>query len=58
MTEAEMKALYDLIEQLSGGNAENVFAWDGSDDASDPTTSACVKLFKAKGVRLPDNLKD
>jgi hypothetical protein len=56
LTEAECKALHDLIGQLAGGNPENVFAWDGTDDAADPTTAACVKVYRAAGKSIPEGL--
>lgn len=59
LTRAEAVALFDLIDELSGGNAGNVFAHDGKDSLDDALTSAAVKLFRAKGRErsLPDNLK-
>lgn len=54
---AEARALYDLIDGLSGGNAGNVFAWDGTDDPADPATAACVKILRAVGKPLPENLE-
>ncbi len=49
----EAKALHELIDQLSGWNAANVFAWDGTDDLADPGISACAKIFEAAGQRTP-----
>lgn len=59
-TPEELKALFELIDSLSGGNVGNVFLYDGSDSLDDPTTSAMVKLFRAVGRErfLPNNLKD
>lgn len=53
-TTEECQELYFLLDSLSGGNAENVFAWDGTDDPSDPGISAAVKLFKACGRSVPE----
>jgi hypothetical protein len=49
LTTEECRALYDLLEQLSGHSPENVFALDGTDSMEDITTRACVKLFCAAG---------
>jgi len=57
LTVEECKALYELIDSLSGCNAGNVFGWDGSDDLSDPTTSACAKVFRAAGKEVPKELR-
>ena len=51
---SECKALYDLISQLSGCNPENVFSWDGTDDLGDPAVSACAKVYRAIGRKVPD----
>lgn len=56
-TADEARALFGLIDELSGNNASNVFLWDGTDDPADPTVSACLKLFAACGRRVPDDLK-
>jgi len=56
LTKEECEALHDLIGMLSGHNPENVFAWDGTDSLEDPTTSACVKVYKAVGASVPKNL--
>lgn len=58
LTLAEAKAVYELIDQLSGGNPENVFAWDGSDDWESPLTRAMVKLFRECKRKVPANLED
>lgn len=55
-TNEEIKALYDVISELSGGNPENLFAWDGNDDINDPTISATVKIFKMCDKKYPANL--
>jgi hypothetical protein len=57
LSEAECKALFDLISDLSGHNPENVFAWNGADDPKDPQCSACAKVYQAAGRRVPDNLR-
>jgi hypothetical protein len=49
LTKAECKAVYEVIDQLSGSNPENVFANDGTDDPENPVISAFVKIFKAAG---------
>jgi hypothetical protein len=58
LTAEECRAAYGLIDELSGGNAANVFAWDGTDDPADALHRAVAKLFAAAGVRVPDELKD
>ncbi len=55
LTEDECKAVHEMIDMLSGCNPENVFAWDGTDDPSDPQTSAFVKIYKAVGQRVPES---
>jgi hypothetical protein len=55
LTKAECAAVHDMIDMRPGCNPENVFAWDGSDDMSDPGTSAFVKIDKAAGRSVPDN---
>jgi hypothetical protein len=57
LTKAEAEALYGLMDMLSGCNAGNVFAWDGTDDRAEPTVSACAKVFSLAGKPIPDNLK-
>lgn len=57
LSRAECEALHELISQLSGHNPENVFAWDGSDDISDPSTIACVKVFLAAGRSVPESMR-
>lgn len=59
-TTEELQALYELIDQLSGGNPGNVFAHDGSDSLEDLTTSTAVKLYWAtgNGHLIPTNLKE
>ena len=56
LTLAEAKALYGLIETLSGYNPENVFAWDGTDSLDDDTTRAAAKLYAACGAKVPRGL--
>ena len=53
LTQEEAGAILEIIDQLSGGSPENVFAWDGSDSLSDPTTRAAAKLFVAVGQDVP-----
>lgn len=57
LTNEECGALYDLINDLSGGNAENVFTWDEPNDLSHPWVSACAKVFVEADRAIPDNLK-
>ena len=57
LTAEECKALHELIDQLSGGNPENVFAWDGTDDLADATTRAAAKVFMAAGRDVPANVR-
>lgn len=56
-TDEELRAIYALIEQLSGFNPESVFAWDGTDSCEDPTTSAMAKLFEATGHSVPEEVR-
>lgn len=53
----ECKALYETIDNLSGGNAENAFRWDGSDSKDTPHSTAHAKLFKACGQDIPKELE-
>lgn len=53
LTDSEAASIVGIIGMLSGGNAENVFAWDGSDDPSDPGISGPAKLYKAAGDKVP-----
>ena len=53
LTTEECRAVYELIDILSGGNAANVFAWDGTDDSTDPEISAMTQIFLAAGQRVP-----
>ena len=55
LTTEEAKALYQLIEILTGGNAHSAFAWDGTDSVDDPMTSATVKLYLAAGEDVPES---
>jgi len=43
---------------LSGYNPENVFSWDGTDSLKEPTISACVKVYRAAGQRVPDKFAE
>lgn len=54
----EAESVYELINMLSGNNAENVFAWDGSDTLEDVQTKAMAKLFRACGRPLPPELEN
>lgn len=56
LTVEECKAVHDLIGALSGHNPEYVFAWDGTDSLEHPETSACVKIYKAAGRKVPEGL--
>lgn len=59
LTTEECKAIYDLIDQLSGGNAGNVFSGynDPLDpiDPDDPTITSCAKIFGAAGENVPND---
>ena len=57
LNKAEAEAVFELIDQMSGGNPENGFSWDGTDDMSNPTTSALFKIFKECGRNVPENLE-
>lgn len=52
-TRQEANAIYDLIDSLSGGNPENGFANDGTDDPENAYTRALAKLFLATGHKVP-----
>lgn len=54
-TKDEVGEIYNLIDELSGSNPENGFAWDGTDDPKHPTTSALVKIFKSVGASIPES---
>ena len=56
-TKEEVAAVFELIDQLSGGNPASGFSWDGKDDPKEPTTSALVKIFKSVGRDVPENLE-
>lgn len=56
-TYEEINAIYDLIDELSGGNASNAFSWDGKDSLEDENTSAMCKIFKTLGRSIPKNLE-
>lgn len=53
LTIAESRSVCERIDQLSGGNADSIFAWDGTDNLNDPTTSGAHKLFTAAGRATP-----
>lgn len=55
-SEEECYELFQMIDDATGGNACDVFAWDGTDDPEDTWVKAAVKLFKACGQNVPDNL--
>lgn len=58
ITLSEAKALYETLDETTGGNADNVFAWDGSDSPSDPGLSAWAKVFIAAGRPVPEEMRD
>lgn len=45
LTKEECRGIYDLIDELSGGNAGNCFGWNGSDSIEDTQTRAIAKIF-------------
>jgi len=57
LTREEAAAIYDIINELSGFNPENVFAWDGTDSLDDAPTRASAKLYKAVGRSVPEGCK-
>lgn len=59
LTIEEAEAIVGIIDGLSGGNPENVFANDGTDTMEDVTTRTFAKLYMAvgKGYLLPNNLR-
>lgn len=58
LTEEEAKEIYAVIDELSGFNARDCFAWDGTDSLKNTRTRALAKLFRAAGRDVPDSLKD
>lgn len=52
----EVEALFEALDQLTGGSPENVFAWDGTDDPANPDVSVWVKVFKAMGRNVPKEI--
>jgi hypothetical protein len=57
LTNVEVQALHAFLQMLIGREVVSVFASDGSDDIRDATTSALVKICKACGRPVPDNLQ-
>lgn len=57
LTCEEAREIYKLIDELSGGNARDSFAWEGLDDPADVRTTALAKVFKAAGKPVPQNLR-
>ncbi len=56
----ECRAIYNLIDQLSGGNPEYAFppnVGGGPNDIADPQVSACAKIYAAAGQGIPDDLE-
>jgi len=53
LTREEAKAVHEIIDQLSGGNPQNVFAWDGTDNLENPTTRAMAKIYLMAGEKIP-----
>ena len=45
-TPEEVREIFNFVDCMSGGNPENGFAWDGTDDINEPVISALVKIFK------------
>jgi len=61
LTEEECKAVYEVVDQLSGCNPEYVFSYfvtGEEDDPADPTASAFAKIYKAAGQQIPPNLEE
>lgn len=59
LTVAECKALHEIIRELSGDNPHGVFTWkEYEDDPRDPKISACVKVYRAAGQRVPMELEN
>lgn len=56
LTATECAALHELIDGLNGGNAGDVFAWDGSDDPTHDLESGAAKLFLGAGEEVPATL--
>lgn len=57
LTADECRALHALIDILSGGNAQDAFTWDGTEDPADAQARACAKVYKAAGFKVPKELK-
>ncbi len=56
LDEEEAKAVYEVMDQLSGGNPGGIFNWGGLDDPAHPQTSAFVKIYKLAGKPVPNGL--
>lgn len=56
-TVEEVEAIYSWLDDLSGGNASNIFCWDGTDSIETPYFSAAYKVFKTCGRSVPKNLE-
>ena len=57
LTEEECRAVYRLIDELSGGNADNAFNWEGHDSPNEPHDRALAKIFHAAGKAIPSQLE-
>lgn len=53
LTKEECQSIYDLIDELTGGNVTNYFGWDGSDSIEDTRTRAIAKIFLGCGEGIP-----
>lgn len=49
LTENEAKVLLALIDELSGGNPENVFSTDKIEYPPNRTERVCTKIYMAAG---------
>lgn len=53
LTKEECQGIYDLIDELTGGNVTNCFGWDGRDSIEDTQTRAIAKIFLGCGEGIP-----
>ena len=55
LTIEEAGLICETIDMLSGGNASNVFMWDGTDHA-DPIAQTFARLFRFVGMDVPEDM--
>lgn len=59
LSKDECAAVYEVIDQLSGGNPEYTFLHSCGeiDDPESPHSTAFAKIFRAVGASIPPNLE-